>query len=294
MAGRTSYTLRVQTGCNETCAYCIIPSTRGRGRSVTLAHVLTEVDRVAAAGFREVVVTGVHLGSYGRDLASGVTLLDLLRALDRHPSSILFRISSLEPMDCTPAIVDLVAGSFRFAPHFHLPLQHASDRILRAMRRPYTVDYFRRLVTSIRARLPHAGIGSDMIVGFPGESSADADATISFLSKSPLTYLHVFPYSDRPGTDATHLPDKVFGSEIRRRGKAVRDIGVTLAARFRTSQVGSVRPALTLKDAGGTLAVTDNYLKVRLTSVRPDNERVRVRIAMASERLSGEVVGADM
>ena len=139
MAGRTSYTLRVQTGCNETCAYCIIPSTCGRGRSVTLAHVLTEVDRVAAAGFREVVVTGVHLGSYGRDFASGVTLLDLLRALDRHPSSILFRISSLDLMDCTPAIVDLVAGSSRFAPHFHLPLQHTSDRMLRAMRRPYTV-----------------------------------------------------------------------------------------------------------------------------------------------------------
>ena len=292
MAGRTSYTLRVQTGCDETCAYCIIPSTRGRGRSVTLARVLAEVDRAAAAGFREVAVTGVHLGSYGRDLAPGGTLLDLLRALDRHPSSILFRISSLEPMDCTPAIVELVADSPRFAPHFHLPLQHASDRMLRAMRRPYTVDYYRRLVTSIRTRLPHAGIGSDMIVGFPGESSADADATISFLANSPLTYLHVFPYSDRPGTDATRLPDKVPGSEIRRRGKVVRDIGVTLAARFRASQVGSVRPALTLKDAGGTLAVTDNYLKVRLKAARPDNERVRVRITGASERLSGEVVGS--
>ena len=289
-AGRTSYTLRVQTGCDETCAYCIIPSTRGRGRSLPLSRVLAEVDRAAAAGFLEVAVTGVHVGSYGRDLEPGCTLLDLLRALDRHPSSILFRISSLEPMDCTPPIVDLVAGSPRFAPHFHLPLQHASDRVLRAMRRPYTVDYYRRLVTSIRERLPHAGIGSDMIVGFPGESAADVDATISFLAKSPLTYLHVFPYSDRPGTDATRLPDKVPGSEIRERGRAVRAVGATLAARFRASQVGCVRPALTMKSEGGTLAVTDNYLKVHLTPVRPDNQRVRVRITGAVVGLSGEVV----
>ena len=198
-AGRTGYTLRVQTGCDEACAYCIIPSTRGRGRSVPLAAVLGEVDRAAEAGYREVALTGVHLGSYGRDLEPASSLIELLSALERHPADLLFRVSSLEPMDCTPAIVDLIAASDRFAPHFHLPLQHASDAVLRGMRRPYTRAYYARLVDSIRDRLPHAGIGSDMVVGFPGETEADVETTLVYLAGSPLTYLHVFPYSDRPG-----------------------------------------------------------------------------------------------
>ena len=289
-AGRTSYTLRVQTGCDETCAYCIIPSTRGRGRSVPLMGVLAEVDRAAAAGFQEFTITGVHLGSYGRDLAPNLSLLDLLRALETYPAPMLFRLSSLEPMDCTPAIVDLVAAGLRFAPHFHLPLQHGSDRVLRAMRRPYTVDYYRRLVMSIRARLPNAAIGSDLVVGFPGETAEDAEATVSFLRASPLTYLHVFPYSDRPGTDATQLSGKVPRPEIRERGRAVRAAGADLSARFRASQVGTIRSALTLKNDEGMLAVTDNYLKVHLAAGHPGNRRVLVRVRGGGERVTGEVV----
>ena len=169
-------------------------------------------------GSRRSIVTGVHLGSYGRDLAPPASLLDLLRALDAIDADVTFRISSLEPMDCTPAIVDLVARSGRFMPHFHLPLQHASDRMLAAMRRPYTLDYYRRLVDSIVARLPHASIGSDMIVGFPGETDEDFAANLAYLPSSPLTHLHVFPYSDRPGTDASAMRDKVHGSVIRDRG----------------------------------------------------------------------------
>lgn len=289
--GRTGYTLRVQTGCDQTCAYCIIPSTRGAGRSFPLQRVSAELDAVAAAGFQEAAVTGVHLGSYGRDLAPRQSLIDLLRMLDAHPSPLLFRLSSLEPMDCGPLVVDLVARSGRFAPHFHLPLQHASDAVLRLMRRPYTSDYYRRLVSDVRERLPDAAIGSDMIVGFPGETDADADANLAYLRESPLTYLHVFPYSDRPGTDATRMPHKVQGPVIRERGRAARAVGAELAAAFRASQVGKTRPGLTTE--GGAVVVTDNYLKVRVPEGLPDNRRVRVRITGAGESVTGEVVPSE-
>ena len=287
--GRTGYTLRVQTGCDQTCAYCIIPSTRGHGCSVPLDRVSAELHDAAAAGYNEVAVTGVHLGSYGRDLRPRSSLDALLRLFDAHASSLTFRLSSLEPMDCGPAVVDLVARSGRFAAHFHLPLQHASDRVLRAMRRPYTSDYYRRLVSGIRARMPDAGIGSDVIVGFPGETDRDAEINYTYLGESPLTYLHVFPYSDRPGTDASRLPGKVPGPIIRERGRAIRAVGASLAAKFRASQVGRVRPGLTIER--GSVVVTDNYLKVRVHSHLPDNRRVEVLVTGAEETVTGTVVG---
>ena len=288
--GRTAYTLRVQTGCDEACAYCIIPSTRGRGRSVPLPRVLDEVDQAVEAGYREMQLTGVHLGSYGRDLTPASSLLALLEALAAHPSDVLIRMSSLEPMDCTPDVVELVTSSSRFAPHFHLPLQHASDAILQRMRRPYTAAWYRAVVTGIRERLPHAAIGTDLVVGFPGETEADAAATLGFLQESPLTYLHVFPYSDRPGTEASSMTGKVHGQRIRERARAVREAGAVLAERFRTAQVGSVRPGLTLAQAGGTVVLTDNYLRVRVPADRPENERVRVRITAAGDALAGELL----
>ncbi|MCY4026306.1 MAG: tRNA (N(6)-L-threonylcarbamoyladenosine(37)-C(2))-methylthiotransferase MtaB [Acidobacteria bacterium] len=294
-AGRTTYTLRVQTGCDEVCSYCIIPSTRGRGRSVPLARVLDELDRAAEAGYREAALTGVHLGSYGRDLAPRASLLDLLRALDRHPSTVVVRLSSLEPMDCTPAIVDLVAASPRFAPHFHLPLQHASDAVLRAMRRPYTLDDYRRIVSGIRARMPHAAIGSDLIVGFPGETDGDFEATLAYLARSPLTGLHVFPYSDRPGTAASRLGGKVDGARVRERARAVREAGAALAGRFRRAQVGTLRTSMEhyiARAGGGAVALTDNYLKVRIPAGHPENARVTVRITKAGDTVDGLVVTA--
>src|SRR5262249_16736988 len=153
----------------------------------------------------------VHLGSYGRDLVPSTSLLELLHALDAVDGDVTFRISSLEPMDCTPAIVSLVAASGRFLPHLHLPLQHSSDRVLAAMRRPYSLADYRRLVDTIVARLPHASIGSDMIAGFPGETDEDFEKNVRYLPESPLTHLHVFPYSDRPGTEASSLRGKVHG-----------------------------------------------------------------------------------
>jgi len=288
IAGRTAFTLRVQTGCAEECSYCIIPTTRGRPRSVPIEDALNEAARVAAAGFKEIALTGVHLGSYGRDLHPRSSLADLLQRLaeESYSDRVLFRISSLEPMDCVPAIVDLVAGAGCFAPHFHLPLQHASNRMLEAMGRPYTIEYYRALVDSIRSRIPHASIGSDIIVGFPGETDDDFVELSSYMASSPLTHVHVFPYSDRPGTRASTRRDKVPGAIVRDRARAIRETGQRLTTAFRASQVGSVHRGLTLED--GSLVVTGNYLKVRVPPGRSRNEWVNVRLVSQHD---GELLG---
>ena len=277
-AGRTAFTLRVQTGCEEHCSYCIIPRTRGASRSHREERVVADVERAAAAGYKEIVLTGVHLGSYGRDLGAGHSLETLLRRLCDLDLDVLFRVSSLEPMDCTPAIVDLAAAAAgRLAPHFHLPLQHGSDDVLRAMRRPYTSADYARLVQHITRLMPHAAIGSDVIVGFPGETDAQFAETLAVVGSLPLSHLHVFPYSDRPGTDASALPSKVGGAVIRERGQAVRALGQQLTRRFRAAQAGSVRRALTIDD--GWSAVTDNYLKVKLDVQRTRNTWERVCVS---------------
>jgi threonylcarbamoyladenosine tRNA methylthiotransferase MtaB len=293
VAGRTAFTLRVQTGCAEACSYCIIPSTRGRPRSLSVDAVLAEIARVVAAGFKDIVLTGVHLGSYGRDLVPPWSLVELLRAVRlkadathddgsvRLQPDVLFRISSLEPMDCSREIVELVANSSCFAPHFHLPLQHASNPILAAMRRPYTIEYYAALVDEIRTRIPHASIGSDVIVGFPGETDPDFEQLATYLERSPLTHVHVFPYSDRPGTDATTMSGKVDGAVIRERGRRVREIAQRLSYRFRESQVGTVRPGLTIED--GSTVVTDNYLKLRIPVGLSRNAHVNVRVRSLHE-----------
>jgi threonylcarbamoyladenosine tRNA methylthiotransferase MtaB len=298
VAGRTAFTLRVQTGCAEPCSYCIIPATRGASRSVPVDDVLREVERVTAAGFKEVALTGVHLGSYGRDLESPSSLIDLLRALDgydasganlsRSPNNILVRISSLEPMDCSTEIVDLVARSERFAPHFHLPLQHASNRVLAAMRRPYTIAQYSTLVDDIRTTMPGASIGSDIIVGFPTETDEEFEELAAYLERAPLTHLHVFPYSDRPGTPASAMADKVPGIVVRERARRVRELGRRLTERFHESQVGTTHRALTLED--GSLAVTGNYLKVRIPPGRTRNEWVNVVVTEIGDTIRGNLV----
>jgi threonylcarbamoyladenosine tRNA methylthiotransferase MtaB len=289
LAGRTAFTLRVQTGCAEPCSYCIIPETRGMPRSVPLENLRKEFDRIASAGFKEIALTGVHLGSYGRDLDPRCSLETLLRmaADSAECYDCRVRVSSLEPMDCTPAIVDLVAASPQFAPHFHLPLQHASNRVLEIMRRPYTADYYRALVERIRVLLPHASIGSDVIVGFPSETDADFEQLERYLDGSTLTHVHVFPYSDRLGTAASRLPGKVHGATIRERARRIRNVGQQLADRFLRSQIGTTHRALTLED--GTLAVTGNYLKLRIPAGRTRNEWVNVRVR---NREVGELVNS--
>jgi threonylcarbamoyladenosine tRNA methylthiotransferase MtaB len=286
LMGRTAWTLRVQTGCEEKCSYCIIPTTRGPSRSRSPEEVRREISAIVAAGYKEVVITGVHLGSYGRDLTPPSSLFSLLQLLTDHgfapreartsgqPQSNrapLLRVSSLEPMDFPRELLDLPV-----APHFHLPLQHASDRMLDRMRRPYSIEFYAELVNDLRRRLPHAAIGSDVIVGFPGETDADFEALVSYLEGSPLTHLHVFPYSDRPGTAASELPGKVHGSIVKTRGQRVREISRALSERFRAAQRGTMRPALTIED--GSVAVTDNYFRVPAPPGQARNEWVDVTL----------------
>jgi threonylcarbamoyladenosine tRNA methylthiotransferase MtaB len=251
-------------------------------------EVLSEIDRVRSAGYREIAITGVHLGSYGRDVSDRSNLVDLLRAIERHAPDVRLRVSSLEPMDCSDEIVDLVAASPCIAPHFHLPLQHASDPMLVAMRRPYTLAYYRRLVDRIRRDIPHASIGTDIIVGFPGETAEDFSVLDAYLREAPITHVHVFPYSDRPGTAAAELPGRVHGSTVRERASVVRAIGRDLSQRFRCTQDGSVRPGLTIED--GSLVVTDNYLKVRIPPGHARNEWVAVRLSTKGDALGAVVI----
>ena len=277
--GRTAMTIRVQTGCEERCSYCIIPETRGRSRSEPPARLMSRIRAAVDAGYKEIVLTGVHLGSYGRDLSERTSLAALVRRLSECDADVLFRISSLEPMDCTPEIVDLVATSSRLAPHFHLPLQHASDAMLAAMRRPYLFADYELLVHRIRRLLPQASIGSDIIVGFPGERDEDFEALLGRVRTLPLTHLHVFPYSDRPGTDASTRTGKVDGAVIRSRARAVRELGTAMTTAFRRSQQDVTTRALTLDE--GWSAVTPNYLKVQLDRQISRNEWIDVRIVEA-------------
>jgi threonylcarbamoyladenosine tRNA methylthiotransferase MtaB len=267
LMGRTAWTLRVQTGCEEKCSYCIIPTTRGMSRSRSLEDIQAEVQRVVDAGYKEIAITGVHLGSYGRDLRPRSSLIELLRGVMR--PGVLYRVSSLEPMDVPLELFELPV-----APHFHLPLQHASNRILRLMRRPYTIEDYSALVDTLRDRLPHAAIGSDIIVGFPGETDEDFERLTAYLERSPLTHLHVFPYSDRPDTDASRLPGKIHGSVVKVRGQRIREISRRLADAFRRRQRGTTRRALTIED--GSVAITDNYFRVPAPPGHQRNEWVDV------------------
>jgi threonylcarbamoyladenosine tRNA methylthiotransferase MtaB len=289
LGGRTAFTLCVQRGCDRSCAYCIVPATRGRPRSSTIGEVLRRVGQLAASGYKEIALTGVHLGAYGRDLTPRSSLVELLRALDECVGGSLVRLGSLEPADCSSGVVDLVTRSPRFAPHFHLPLQHASDAVLVRMRRPYTIDFYSRLVDGIRWRIPHAAIGSDVIVGFPGETDAEFQALEDYLERSPLSRVHVFPYSDRPGTEASRLAGKVPDTIVRQRARRLRLLAKRLDDRFRRSQVGSTRRGLTIED--GSLVVTDNYLKVRIPPGHSRNEWVSVRVLEAGEQTIGKTEG---
>jgi threonylcarbamoyladenosine tRNA methylthiotransferase MtaB len=287
IAGRTVWTLAVQTGCGERCSYCVVPQTRGPGRSLAPDAVLRAIERRVADGFREVVLTGVHLGSYGRDRGTGESLASLLRTLGRalERGAVRVRVSSIEPMDCQGDVIDALLGHPCFAPHFHLPLQHASGRVLSLMRRPYSLARYAAVVREIRDRAPRAAIGSDVLVGFPGERDYDVDVLCGFLADSPLTHLHVFPYSDRPGTDASAMADKVPGAAVRDRAARVREVAARLQATFRRAQVGTDHEALTLED--GCRALTGNFCKVTIPAGHRRNEWVRLRITHEENGLHG-------
>ena len=291
-ADRTRPILKIQDGCNNRCSYCVIPFVRGRSRSLPPHQVLEETRKLVAAGAKEIVLSGINLGSYGRDLTPRVELADLVRHILDQTSLEQLRFSSIEPQDVTEDFVALVAASPRIAPHFHVPLQSGSDRILRAMHRWYRAAHYAERIQLIRAALPDAAIGADVIAGFPGETDEDFNATFDFITHLPFTYLHVFSFSARPGTEAVDLGSSVAAAVTRDRARALRALGQQKSAAFRESQAGRTVRALTLARGGDTSteALTGNYLKVRVEGRRAANLWCEARISSAQEAAEREGV----
>jgi threonylcarbamoyladenosine tRNA methylthiotransferase MtaB len=274
MAGdRTRPILKIQDGCNNRCSYCVIPFVRGGSRSLTPDAVIGEVRMLGGAGAKEVVLSGINLGSYGRDLVPRATLAGVAQRILDETDIGQLRFSSIEPQDITEDFASLVGCSDRLARHFHIPLQSGSDRILRAMHRWYRTELYAERVDLVRRLLPDAAIGADVIVGFPGETEADFEATVEFIERLPFTYLHVFSFSVRPGTAAAALGDAVPLQTIRKRAGALRDLGRQKSTAFRASQAGRTVRALTLARGGDnwTEALTGNYLRVRIAGRHPAN-----------------------
>jgi threonylcarbamoyladenosine tRNA methylthiotransferase MtaB len=280
----TRPTLKIQDGCNSRCSFCVIPFVRGKSRSLPVATVLSEIQKLANAGFREIVLSGINLGTYGRDLSPRVEFLELLRRILGETDLERLRISSIEPLDVTHDLIELFATSRRIAAHFHMPLQSASDRILAAMHRWYRAEHYGRRVELIHEVLPHAAIGADVITGFPGETEDDHAATLRFIGERPFTYLHVFSYSSRPGTKAASLAGHVPGTVMKRRARELRALAEDKSAAFRGRQIGRNLRVLTLRrgpkdNPSCTPALSGNYLTVRVPEALPHNEWLDVRVS---------------
>jgi len=283
--------LKIQDGCNNRCSFCVIPFVRGKSRSLPPGAVLREIQSLGASGSREIVLSGINLGTYGRDLTLRVEFIDLLRRILDETTVERLRISSIEPQDVTQDLIDLFAASDRIAQHFHMPLQSASDRILAAMHRWYRSEHYARRLDLIHDRLPHAAIGADVIAGFPGETESDHAATLSFIDRHPFTYLHVFSYSVRPGTKAASLPDHVPAATIKRRARELRSLSESKSAAFRRSRLNHTLRVLTLhrdersiSEHSGieyTPALSSNYLRVQIPGIFPAN--LWQDVAIASE-----------
>jgi len=284
----TRPTLKIQDGCNSRCSFCVIPFVRGKSRSLPPQTVLSEIQRLAGSGFREIVLSGINLGTYGRDLSPRVEFLELLRCILGETSVERLRISSIEPLDVTQDLIELFAANPRIAPHFHMPLQSASDRILAAMHRWYRAEHYARRVELIHEHLPHAAIGADVITGFPGETESDHAATLAFVESRPFTYLHVFSYSQRPGTRAAALPQQLPGHIIKRRARELRALADRKSAEFRQSQIGRTLRVLTLRrdptdDPHHTHALSGNYLTVQLSAALPPNHFTEATVTHAED-----------
>ncbi|HEY6268249.1 MAG TPA: tRNA (N(6)-L-threonylcarbamoyladenosine(37)-C(2))-methylthiotransferase MtaB [Candidatus Acidoferrum sp.] len=283
-SNHTRPTLKIQDGCDSRCSYCVIPFVRGKSRSLPPDKVIEEIQRLTESGYREIVLSGINLGTYGRDLSPRVEFESLVRRILDETTVERLRISSIEPLDVTQDLVDLFAGTDRIAQHFHMPLQSASDRILAAMHRWYRAEHYARRVELIHERLPHAAIGADVITGFPGESEEDHAATLAFVERLPFTYLHVFSFSKRPGTKAAALSNEVPGSVIKHRARELRALSDAKSSAFRQSQLGRSLRVLTLRPnedphTSTTPALSSNYLKVRVDGIHPANNCLEVLIS---------------
>lgn len=306
----TRPTLKIQDGCNSRCSYCVIPFVRGKSRSLSPDSVISEINSLTNSGVREIVLSGINLGTYGKDLTPRFSFDNLLRRiLDETPLERL-RISSIEPMDVTSDLIDFFAANHRIAQHFHMPLQSGTDRILAAMHRWYRSEHYARRVHLIRERLPNAAIGADVIAGFPGESDEEHSTTIRFIEDLLFTYLHVFSFSKRPGTAVAKLTNEVPPNIIKCRARELRAISEKKSAAFRREQIGRLHRVLTLRSAfdddgptktpvsvnplvldksrgdhefGYTPALSSNYLRVRLLGSWQANQWLDVRIVAEKE-----------
>lgn len=285
---RTRAFLKVQDGCNYGCSFCIVPAVRGPNRSQEPERVLAAIRRLHAAGFPEVVLTGIHLGTYGRDLQPRTTLAALCNAIGALVEAPRVRLSSLDPHEVTPEMVRLFADSSRFCRHLHLPLQSGDEGVLRRMRRGHTAAEFRALVERLAVDVPLMAVTADVIVGFPGEDEAAFHSTYELIEGLPLAGLHVFSYSRRPGTDAAAYPDQVTRHVKSERSRALRSLAARKAQSFRQRMVGNTLETVVLRQdshAGALEGLTDNYLRVWFPGdPRFQGTVVRVRVEAATGR----------
>lgn len=285
---QTRPNLKVQDGCGNRCSFCIIPVTRGHSRSLSLEASLCQVKDFAAGGGVELVLSGINLGRWGRDLAPQRTLDELVSTLLRETSLPRLRLSSIEPMDWTPQLLALFANEPRLARHAHLPLQSGSDAILRAMHRRYRPWHYAEKLRMIREQMPDAAIGADVVVGFPGETDTLFDESFDFIAAQPLTYLHLFPFSARPGTRAWYLAQQlpVLPSVIAERMSRLRELMAGKNRIFRQGFIGRALPAVTLQTAPDcmTTALTDNFLEVALDSCVAANQSVGVMVTGLTDK----------
>ena len=288
-SGQTRAFLKIQEGCDLFCTFCIVPMSRGKSRSVPPRVVLEQLDRLAAQGFQEVVLTGIHLGGYGEDLTPPVNLVWLLEAIEERKVVPRIRISSLDPHEINDALIGLLSRAQTLCPHLHIPLQAGADHTLARMRRRYDTALAQRVLTQLRDTLPSASLGTDLIVGFPGESEAEFSQTVTFLTESPFTYFHVFPYSVRSGTTAAKFPDKVPQPVIDSRSRHVRKLGEAKKAAFSRSFIGQTLPVLFEhtrdRNTGMLKGYSRNYIRV-LAEGR--DELMNREVPVTIQRTNGE------
>ena len=259
---RTRYFLKVQDGCNYFCTYCTIPFARGRSRNGSIDDIMRQVREVEKSGGQEIVITGVNIGDFGR--STGEHLIDLLRQMDEVKGIQRFRISSIEPNLLTDEIIDFCAHSRAFMPHFHIPLQSGSDEVLKLMHRKYDTDFFRDKITHIKSLIPHAFIGVDVMVGCRGERPEYFEQAYEFIKSLPVSQLHVFSYSERPGTKALNIPFVVSPTEKHERSQRLLALSDEKTKDFYNSFMGTVRPVLFEHSRTHRVMTgfTDNYIKV--------------------------------
>lgn len=289
---RTRSFLKVQDGCSYSCSYCTIPMARGKSRNMPISEIIREAQEIAKKGCKEIILTGVNIGDFGR--TSKESFLDLLKALDEVEGIERYRISSIEPNLLTNEIIEFTTKSSKFLPHFHIPLQSGSNKILGLMRRRYQRELFAERVESVRKYMPDTFFGVDVIVGFPGETDEDFKDTYLFLEKLAPSFLHVFPYSERPGTFSATLNNKLNDNEITERVKVLNKLSEKLHTKFYEAYLERVFPVLfeSARKNGKMLGYTDNYIKVEIPynqSLIGKIKNVRLKSISPNGNMTGEV-----